>query len=72
MDEMVPQRGIAPRSAGYRPAALLLSYRGNEMAVEVGVAPTPSALTMRWTTIIPLDSEVTLSHGPWNKSGHRE
>jgi hypothetical protein len=27
--KLVPQRGIAPRSAGYRPAALLLSYRGN-------------------------------------------
>lgn len=25
---MVPPRGIAPRSAGYQPAALLLSYRG--------------------------------------------
>ncbi len=25
---MVPPRGDAPRSAGYRPAALLLSYRG--------------------------------------------
>ena len=27
-EKMVPQRGDAPRSAGYRPAALLLSYRG--------------------------------------------
>ena len=26
--KMVPRRGDAPRSAGYRPAALLLSYRG--------------------------------------------
>lgn len=25
---MVPRRGIAPRSVGYRPTALLLSYRG--------------------------------------------
>ncbi len=28
LDKMVPLRGDAPRSAGYRPAALLLSYRG--------------------------------------------
>jgi len=28
--QMVPPRGIAPRSIGYRPIALLLSYRGNE------------------------------------------
>ena len=28
MLKMVPRRGDAPRSAGYRPAALLLSYRG--------------------------------------------
>jgi hypothetical protein len=27
---LVPPQGIAPRSAGYRPAALLLSYRGME------------------------------------------
>ena len=28
--KVVPRRGDAPRSAGYRPAALLLSYGGNE------------------------------------------
>ena len=26
--KMVPQQGVAPRSAGYLPAALLLSYKG--------------------------------------------
>ena len=30
-NEMVPPRGDAPRSAGYRPAALLLSYGGEVM-----------------------------------------
>ena len=27
---MVPPRGDAPRSSGYQPSALLLSYGGNE------------------------------------------
>jgi hypothetical protein len=31
---MVPRRGDAPRSAGYRPAALLLSYRGMKKLAE--------------------------------------
>ena len=31
LDRLVPLRGDAPRSAGYRPAALLLSYRGMKM-----------------------------------------
>lgn len=31
---MVPLRGDAPRSAGYRPAALLLSYRGMKKLAE--------------------------------------
>jgi hypothetical protein len=30
--KMVPRRGDAPRSAGYRPAALLLSYGGMKKA----------------------------------------
>lgn len=33
---MVPPRGDSPRSAGYRPAALLLSYRG---VYKIGGAP---------------------------------
>lgn len=86
--KMVPPRGNAPRSIGYLPMALLLSYggferkrrstgdlhpghRGNgatvfrtvsstkpdvlldEMAPALGFAPRPSALTGRWTTVIP-------------------
>ena len=41
------------RSA-YEAGALLLSYGGMEkLAALVGFAPTPNALTGRWTTVIP-------------------
>ena len=36
---MVPPRGIAPRSIGYRPIALLLSYGGMKMVARRGNAP---------------------------------
>lgn len=36
--KVVPRRGDAPRSASYQPAALLLSYRGNEMAEHQRIA----------------------------------
>ena len=47
--EMVVQRGNAPRSSGYQPEALLLSYGtvladGGHLAEGVGIAPT-SGLT---------------------------
>ena len=44
LDKMVPLRGDAPRSAGYRPAALLLSYRG--MKNEIG--GVPHSRSVKW------------------------
>lgn len=45
--KMVPRRGDAPRSAGYRPAALLLSYRGIEkgMSQKAGTTARKAAAT---------------------------
>lgn len=40
---MVPLRGDALRSAGYRPAALLLSYRGMKVAEHQRIA-APAAM----------------------------
>jgi len=41
---MVARRGNAPRSAGCKPAALLLSYRAKKkMAPQRGLAPRRSA-----------------------------
>lgn len=39
---MVPPRGIAPRSIGYRPIALLLSYEGMEKWSRAPVLPRVS------------------------------
>src|SRR5687767_9541039 len=50
---VVPPHGIAPRSIGYRPIALLLSYRGIEMVARRGNAPRsagckPAALLLSY------------------------
>ena len=72
MLKMVPRRGDAPRSAGYRPAALLLSYgRGGRCAVkqvkETSRVVKTTALTLL-TNLDPLDREAKAGGAPENRT----